>query len=635
MKRHIIFLSIAVISLASCGKDNQLLELQETDIVKESPVFHATTEGNTQTATKAYLNEDLKVLWNQSDLITIFNKTTDNEQYCFTGNEGDPAGYFKKVSGGSDSATTLNKVFAVYPYNPDIEINSNEVLTVLLPSEQNYKANSFGVGANTMVAVSENTDLSFRNLCGYLRLKLYGNNITIKKVSITGNHDEIIGGQATVTVDQYGIPTAQMITDSANPYISKKVSITCEDISLGTTSDTATEFCFVIPPVTFSNGFTLTVSGYKDGQYGSFVKSTSNSVAITRNVRRNMATLEVELEPLETVAFDDETFKAYCVANFDKDGDGEISIPEALDVTTIQCFNSSSTQEYRSYQSGEETIQEMYASSLKGIEEFENLEYLDISSSEDIKGPLKSLDLSQNTRLKVIIVNHNDIKELNIADMRQLESLECARTGITSLVLESIPNLMNFNCYGCDSLESLVLESIPKLTNFNCRDCASLESLTVKNCNIMNSVSWTGCDELKTLNLYGSTIISWPAGDMNVFPALQNLDISYTNYDNHLDLSCNGGIRVLKCESAGVTSIDIKDLPELQEINCSKNNIQTLDIRGCARLTKLAAWPQNEVNLESLVLSSTQAGNIELYDNTGEKTEAQINDIYHTVFETN
>ena len=424
MKRHIIFLSIAVISLASCGKDNQLLELQETDIVKESPVFHATTEGNTQTATKAYLNEDLKVLWNQSDLITIFNKTTDNEQYCFTGNEGDPAGYFKKVSGGSDSATTLNKVFAVYPYNPDIEINSNEVLTVLLPSEQNYKANSFGVGANTMVAVSENTDLSFRNLCGYLRLKLYGNNITIKKVSITGNHDEIIGGQATVTVDQYGIPTAQMITDSDNPYISKKVSITCEDISLGTTSDTATEFCFVIPPVTFSNGFTLTVSGYKDGQYGSFVKSTSNSVAITRNVRRNMATLEVELEPLETVAFDDETFKAYCVANFDKDGDGEISIPEALDVTTIQCFNSSSTQEYRSYQSGEETIQEMYASSLKGIEEFENLEYLDISSSEDIKGPLKSLDLSQNTRLKVIIVNHNDIKELNIADMRQLESLE-------------------------------------------------------------------------------------------------------------------------------------------------------------------------------------------------------------------
>ena len=143
---------------------------------------------------------------------------------------------------------------------------------------------------------------------------------------------------------------------------------------------------------------------------------------------------------------------------------------------------------------------------------------------------------------------------------------------------------------------------------------------------------------------------------MNVFPALQNLDISYTNYNKPLDLSCNGGIRVLKCESAGVTSINIQGLPELQEINCSKNNIQTLDlsglskletlncisckiqtlvIHGCASLTKLAAWPQNEVNLESLVLSSTQAGNIELYDNTGEKTEAQINDIYHTVFETN
>ena len=132
-----------------------------------------------------------------------------------------------------------------------------------------------------------------------------------------------------------------------------------------------------------------------------------------------------------------------------------------------------------------------------------------------------------------------------------------------------------------------------------------MESLTVKNCKISNSVAWTGCDELKTLNLYGTEIISWPAGDFNVFPALEDLNISYTNYYNALDMSCNGGLKSLECEKAGISSINVSGLPELVFINCSKNSgLTSLNLSGLARLKPLDC---RECSISTLNLTGCSA----------------------------
>ena len=728
MKRVIVLSAIALISFASCNR--------EIDIVRqgaESPVFHATTESNT--GTKAYLTEDLSVAWNQGDLISLFNKTSANEKYRFAGADGDLSGDFVKVSEGDGSDPAISKVLAVYPYHPEAAIGDDEAVVVLLPSEQAYRENSFGVGANTMIAASDDTELLFKNLCGYLRVRLYGEDISISKVAITGHKNEILAGQAVVTVGSDGIPTARMITDPDNAYVSEKVVINCDAVSLGTTAETATEFCFVIPPGTFSAGFTLTVFGYQGGQFGRYEISTPNSVAITRNVRRTMAALDVALEPVEVVEFEDEIFKAYCVANFDDDGDGEVSLEEAFRVAEIQCPG---------------------CSSLKGIEAFVNLVTLDVSAPGDEPGTLTSLDLRQNTMLRSVNVSHNALETLDLTGLDQLEIVDCSGTKLTALDLSDHPSLSNVDCSGCSELEelnlsgsavngsitwtdctamkkvllsntqlvslpgdsfmglsnleeldlsgsnyegsldlsantnlktlnvsniaalteikvaargeledfncaesgvtSLVLDELSKLNNFACFDCGDLESLTITDCRISNSVSWTGCDELKTLNLSGTTFISWPAGDLVVFPALENLDISDTNYDRDLDMSCNGGINTLNCENAGVTSINVQGLPELQDLNCSKNSITALDVSGlnkleslnfqgckietvdihkCNNLTKLTAWPQNEVNLASVTLSSNQSdnlgsGDLKLYDTAGEMSVEQMSERYHT-----
>ena len=56
-------------------------------------VFYATLEqGGVADVTKVYADENLKVLWNAGDHITIFNRYTYGREYAFQGVTGDTAG---------------------------------------------------------------------------------------------------------------------------------------------------------------------------------------------------------------------------------------------------------------------------------------------------------------------------------------------------------------------------------------------------------------------------------------------------------------------------------------------------------------------------------------------------------------
>ena len=61
--------------------------------------------------------------------------------------------------------------------NGNYAIAEDGTISITLPAVQKYASKSFGVGANMMVAVTKDKDdyfLPFKNLCGYLKLKLYG-----------------------------------------------------------------------------------------------------------------------------------------------------------------------------------------------------------------------------------------------------------------------------------------------------------------------------------------------------------------------------------------------------------------------------------------------------------------------------
>ena len=318
MNRYLSLIAIGLL-IFSCGKEDKegMLEPQTTS----GQVFYASMEAQTtpntpgSPNTKVYADENMQVLWNENDKISVFNKTTYNYQYLFTGEDGDNYGSFEEIPvTGLISGNNLTNIYAVYPYSKSNKVNNaGTAITMTLPAEQTYKEHSFGIGANAMIAVTENNFLAFKNVGGYLSLRLYGNNVSIASISIKGNNNEKIAGKASIAVSTSTVPVTTMDNSATD-----EITLVCDPpVQIGSTAENYTDFWFVIPPVTFSNGFTITVT---DALGGTFVKSTTRSFTVTRNQMDWMNPLKVEIaydEENTFVPFEDANFKAYCVENFD------------------------------------------------------------------------------------------------------------------------------------------------------------------------------------------------------------------------------------------------------------------------------------------------------------------------------
>ncbi len=252
------------------------------------PAFQASVEGCGTPDTKVYADENMKVLWNADDRISIFNLNTFNGEFAFDGDDGDTAGGFEPV-GDEGSGADIDYVYAAYPYRAETSFVTDGVLTMMLPAEQAYKAHSFGIGANTMMAVTDGQFLAFKNVGGYLSLRLYGDDVSVSRIVIQGNNGEKIAGKSAITMPLGGMPTVTMDRSATDA-----VSVVCDPpVKIGASATDYTEFWFVIPPVTFEKGFTITIM---DVAGGTFTKSTSRSFTVYRNQLDWMYALKVEPE---------------------------------------------------------------------------------------------------------------------------------------------------------------------------------------------------------------------------------------------------------------------------------------------------------------------------------------------------
>ena len=239
--------------------------------------------------TRTYVDENFKLLWNADDRLSIFTSTL-NEQYKFEGSTGDNSGSFTKIASGDFvTGNTISTNYAVYPYSATTSLSNDEVISLTLPATQSYAENSFGLGANTMVAVTSSADdtfLPFKNLGGYLRLQLYGEGVTVKSISLQGNNSEPLAGEATVTADYGSLPELTLAENGTTT-----ITLDCgEGVTLGASADKATTFWLVVPPTTFEGGFAITIT---DNEGKTMKKSTTNNFSIERNVFKTMNAFEV------------------------------------------------------------------------------------------------------------------------------------------------------------------------------------------------------------------------------------------------------------------------------------------------------------------------------------------------------
>ena len=563
MKKFILLSTVALV-LFACSKEDVAPDgnlIDPNEIAKtESMKFYATTEGTDASVTKVYADDNLRVLWNEGDQLSIFNKRTFNNQYEFDGEDGDNSGGFDLIPPSSSFITSnpLDYVYAIYPYNRSTKINNDgNQITAILPDVQAYKENSFGIGANTMIAMAEDNFLSFKNVCGYLKFRFYGDNVSIRSIKFEGNNGEKIAGKAYIVPVLDGIPTLSMdqnATSSITLYGPFDDSGAPTPVAIGSSSAEATDFIFVIPPTTFSNGFKVTIV---DAFGGVFEKSTSRSLTITRNRMEGMGAMKVTPDYTGiNVEFSDPAFKAYCVskANFDTDGDGEISLNEAKAQLNIDL-----------------TVADDVIRSLGGLEHFTNLVSLDVSGH-----PIENIPLSTLTKLQTFKCYYNNsataIEFSNNPALLSADLRACTR--LESLDVGGAQNLKQLICIGGQTAEG---ECVGVLSSINLPNNPALEQLYVRDNNNLTSIDLSHCPALSSLVCYDNQLTSL---DLSSNPEIDQVG-AYNNKLTSITISgtANPKLRYLELGSNLFTRLTINNMPSLV----------TLIVDGCENLSILSA----------------------------------------------
>ena len=252
--------------------------------------------------TKTSLAGGNSVVWSIGDQLAIFQGRSIADTYQVDEDcVGTRKGTFNIVAHGEgNAASSFLTNIALYPYEDDLrcvptvedgEVTSYLIDGVTIPSTQTYAAGSFPEDSFLMAAVTDGLHdytLSFRNLCGALKLQLKGT-MNVKNIMVQGHDSEKLSGDATITIyPDDTAPVFEMAEDA-----SVTATLACgEGVQLS--EDTATEFIISIPPTQFAKGFTVSIIG-TDGTVGRIVTSKKNSVG--RSFIHTMPELTVNANP--------------------------------------------------------------------------------------------------------------------------------------------------------------------------------------------------------------------------------------------------------------------------------------------------------------------------------------------------
>lgn len=236
-------------------------------------------------ATRTSMDENNNVLWSEDDQIVAFMKSTLGTRYQIKEQYvGTTTGGFSKIneSSGDDleSGQEIDHNVVLYPYSTAVWCMKNDngnptksyKLNVVLPQIQHYSENSFANGAFPMIAVSSSNQLTFRNICGGVKLQFKGVD-KIKSIKLEGIGGELISGKSTVVGYVNGdAPSITMHSGTA----AKTVELDCgEGVQLNEINPVT--FILAVPPVTFASGMKITVTD-TDGMSRTLTNTSSNTV---------------------------------------------------------------------------------------------------------------------------------------------------------------------------------------------------------------------------------------------------------------------------------------------------------------------------------------------------------------------
>lgn len=232
------------------------------------------------------------------------------------------------------------------------------------------------------------------------------------------------------------------------------------------------------------------------------------------------------------------------------------------------------------------------------------LDYLYISKSS-----IETIDLSHNTKLRELILEMTNLKELNVSKLQELQDLRCGgNTKLTAIDLSKNPKLKKFssiasnnssfvgtkfialdfsnnpliesiNCYKNDALTSINLTGATKLTYLDAYEIKTLKALDLKD-NI--ALTYLNCSNTSISKL-----------DLSKNTALKTLLVNGSPIEHSVSLLANTALTTLNISSTPIEELILSENKELVTLTASSTKISSLNLNTNSKLVKVDA-PHNE-----------------------------------------
>lgn len=287
---------------------------------------------------------------------------------------------------------------------------------------------------------------------------------------------------------------------------------------------------------------------------------------------------------IDETNFPDEKFREYVKTKFDKDNDDILSADEIAEAKEISVEGNPIT-------------------SFKGIEYFTALTSLECSKTKltsldtshnkklgylrcNYIPDLTTLNVSQNTELKVLYCNDNALADLDLTNNTALEKLECGGNEFTTLDLSKNTNLKYFGFFN------------GKLSSLDLANNTNLEELYFCG-NNFSTIDVSKNTNLKFLHLFSNQLITL---DTSKNSNLQRLWV-YTNPLTSMYLGDSGSIMEVKFDN----------LPYPITVSTATRTFDLSRLTGF-KVDKASGWTNGEVNGNILTVDANATTVTYTYD---------------------
>jgi len=317
-----------------------------------------------------------------------------------------------------------------------------------------------------------------------------------------------------------------------------------------------------------------------------------NPIAITGNTDQNRHVFFQGQNMSSSIPIPDTNFKAFLVANYDSNGDGEISYGEALVPTymntpgdsnpTGKLQNLEGLQFFSNLTSFNATDEELY--SIPDISNLKKLETLSLS-----RNPLPMLpELSGLTAL-----NQLDLIDTQVESLPRLPAplkrVYATSAKIKHVDLSGLVNLEYFDV-SFNPLENIMMTGLQKL-KFLFLNNTSLTQLDLSPCSLLETLYAQEC-QLTTLNIQGCSHLKVLDAESNKLSSIQGFNTSRelafvylgNNQFTSLDISGLTQLTNFSCATNQLQSLDLSGKNKLKYLNVSGNKLTSLIVTGCTSL---------------------------------------------------